>query len=100
VADALDKLGRHAKKLQLRSMRAGNYAHNSFMVGPYMPKFLDSEHGKEFAEKYAETLESASVRFAGAKGKVTATLSTRACFAFSCHEDDEVAVKSILRKIV
>jgi len=30
----------------------------------------------------------------------TAKLTTKACFAFSCHEDDYEAVKSIIRKLV
>ena len=100
VADALDKLAKHTKNLQLRSIRVSEYAHNSFMIGPYTPKFLDSEHGKEFMEQYADFITTASVRFAGSKGKVTASLSTKACFGFSCHEDDVSVVKSILRKLV
>jgi hypothetical protein len=100
VADALDKLAQHTKNLQLRSIRVSEYAHNSFMIGPYAPKFLDSEHGKEFMEQYADFITTASVRFAGSKGKVTASLSTKACFGFACHEDDVSVVKSILRKLV
>jgi len=100
VADALEKLARHTKNLQLRSIRVSEYAHNSYMIGPYTPKFLDSEHGKEFLEQYADFITTASVRFAGPKGKVTASLSTKACFGFACHEDDLSVVKSILRKLV
>jgi len=100
VSDALEKLAANTKNMQLRSIRVSDYAHNSFMIGPYTPKFLDSEHGKEFMEQYAEAITSASVRFAGPKGKVTASLSTKACFGFSCHEDDQSFVKGILRKLV
>lgn len=100
VAETLEKLAEHTKNLQLRSIRVSDFAHNSFMVGPYTPKFLDSEHGKEFMEQYADFITTASVRFAGPKGKVTASLSTKACFGFSCHEDDQSVVKSILRKLV
>jgi len=100
VPDALEKLAKHTKNLQLRSLRVSEYAHNSFMIGPYTPKFLDSEHGKEFLDQYADFITTASVRFAGSKGKVTASLSKKACFGFSCHEDDVSVVKSILRKLV
>jgi hypothetical protein len=100
VMAALQKLAKEQPKFVLRSVRVSDYAHNSCMTGPYAPKFLDSEHGKEFLEEYAEGLVAASVKFAGAHGRVTASLSPSACFTFSCHEDDQPQIRSILRKLV
>ncbi|MFW6062169.1 MAG: hypothetical protein ACOC93_05110, partial [Planctomycetota bacterium] len=68
--------------------------------GPYAPKFLDSEHGKEFIEQYLDFLDSASVRFQGPSGRVNVTLKNLACFSYSCQEDDQPWVQSILRKLI
>jgi hypothetical protein len=97
---ALEKLAATTKSFQLRAIRVSEYAHNSYMVGPYAPKFLDSEHGKDFMEEHIETITSASVRFAGPKGKVMVSLSPKACFTYSCNEDDQAAVQAILRKLI
>lgn len=99
VADALDKLAGLTEKFQLKSIRVGDFAHNSYMAGPYTPKFLDSEHGKDFLEANAETVTAANVRFAGSMGRVNAKITPNACFGFSCHEDDRPVVMSILRKL-
>jgi len=99
IASAVGKLLRLTEKFQLRSVRISEYAHNSFMSGPYAPKFLDSEHGRDFLEEYAEFVTAATVRFAGPTGRVNVTLSGRACFGYSCNEDDQPAVQSILRKL-
>ena len=100
VPAAIEKLAAETKNFQLRSIRVSDYAHNSYMMGPYAPKFLDSEHGKEFMEKYLEFIASAAVRFAMPKGKVTVNLSPKACFGYSCNEDDQAAVQAVLRKLV
>ena len=70
------------------------------MTGAYAPKFMDSQHGQEFMEEYAEQMVSASVKFAAPTGRATVTLTPKACFGFSCNEDDQPAVQSILRKLV
>ena len=100
IPDALDKLAANVKNFQLRSIRVSDYAHNSYMVGPYAPKFLDSEHAKDFLAEHIESVMSASVRFALPKGKVGLTLSPKACFSYSCNEDDQAAVQAVIRKLV
>lgn len=100
LPSALEKLAGATKAFQLRSIRVKEYAHNSYMVGPYAPKFLDSEHGKDFLQEHLETVTSAAVQFAGPKGKVRVSLSPNACFSYSCNEDDQAAVQAVLRKLV
>jgi hypothetical protein len=70
------------------------------MIGPYSPKFQDTEHGKDFLEEYAEAVTSASIRFQGPHGKVTVGVSPKAAFSFSCNEEDPPAVKNILRTLI
>jgi len=100
VPRVLEKLMGMTERFQLRSVRVSDYAHNSYMAGPYAPKFLDTEHGREFLEEYAESVTAASVRFSAPAAMATANLSPKACFSFSCHEDDRSVVQSILRKLV
>ena len=100
IAAALEKLAKETQKFQFRSARVSEYAHNSYMSGPYGPKFLDSEHGKDFLGEYSEFVVAASVKFAGPTGRVTVSLSPKACFGFSCNEDDQPQVQSILRKLI
>lgn len=100
IPSALNNLMKNVQKFQLRALRVSDYAHNSYMTGTYGPKFLDSQHGQEFLEEYAEQVVSASVKFQAQKGRANATLTPNACFAFSCNEDDQPVVQSILRKLV
>ncbi len=100
IPAAIDYLLANTQRFQLKSVRVNEYAHNSFMLGPYTPKFLDSEHGREFMEQYAEFVTSASVRFQGPTGRVNVTLKPLACLSFSCNEDDQPQVQSLLRKLV
>jgi hypothetical protein len=100
VAAALEKLAKTVEKFQIKSVRVGDFSHNSFMTGPYAPKFLDSEHGKDFLEEYAESVTAASVRFACPMGRVNARITPNACFGFSCHEEDRPVVMSYLRKLL
>jgi len=100
IPSAIEKLARNTEKFQLRSIRVSEYAHNSFMSGPYAPKFLDSQHGVDFLDEYAEFVAAASVRFAGPTGRINVKLSPKACFSYSCNEDDQPTVQSILRKLV
>ncbi len=92
IASAIDKLTRTAERLQLRSIRVSEYAHNSFMSGPYAPKFLDTEHGTDFLGEYAEFVTAARVRFQAPSSRATVNLSPKACFTYSCNEDDQHAV--------
>ena len=100
IPGALEKLANQTERFQLRAIRVNDYAHNSYMAGPYAPKFLDSEHGKDFLAEYAEFVVSADVRFAGQMGRVNVKLTPKASFSFSCHEEDRPAVQSILRRLV
>ncbi len=100
VISAIDKLANNTQRFQLKAIRVSDYAHNSFMSGPYTPKFLDTEHGKDFLYEYADHVQSAAVRFQGPSGRVTVNLTPRACFSFSCDEEDQTEVQSILRKLI
>jgi hypothetical protein len=84
----------------LRAVRVSNYAANSFTIGPYAPKFADTQHGKDFLEQYAEAVTAASVRFQGTAGRVTATLTPKACFTYACNEEDVPAAKNALRSLI
>ncbi|MCP4375743.1 MAG: hypothetical protein GY794_06155 [bacterium] len=100
IPSAIDKLVANTERCQLRSLRVSDYSHNSYMIGPYQPKFLDSQHGMDFLNEYVEGVTAANIRFAGPSGRVNVKLSATACFAFSCSEDDQPYVQSILRKLI
>ena len=99
VQTAVEKLMKSTQKFQLRAIRVSDYAANSYMIGPYAPKFMDTEHGLKFLEQYAEAIQTAQVRFAGPGGRAAATLTPAACFSYSCPEDDQPHVQQILRKL-
>jgi hypothetical protein len=92
-------ISQKVERLQLVSVSIGDYSHNSYMVGGYNPKFLDSQHGLDFSAEYAESINSMSVKFAGPTGKVTMKLTNKASFTFSCHEDDYDYVAAICRRL-
>ncbi len=96
----IDRLLQQTEKFQLRAARVTDYTHNSFMNGTYAPKFLDTDHGKDFLEEYADHIKSASVKFAGPSGRITATLAPNACFGYSCNEDDQQHAQAQLRKLL
>jgi hypothetical protein len=101
ILQAIHKLRSQADRFQLKSVRIKDYAHDSYMAGPYGPTFLDSEHGLEFLETYAESVTAAVVRFQGQAGRVSVNLSPRACFRYSLsHEDDNPSVQALLRSLV
>ena len=100
VAAAIETLAGSTQRFVLRSARVSDFAHNSYLIGPYAPRFADSAHGKEFLDEHAEGVTSASVRFQGPTGRVTAGLTPAACFSYSCHEDDVPTVRNILRKLL
>ena len=100
IASSVARLGERTERFQLRSVRVSEYAHNSFMSGPYAPKFLDSEHGKDFLEEYAQFVVAANVRFRLQMGYANVRLAAKACFGYSCHEEDRPGVQSILRQLL
>ena len=100
ILAAVDKLAKSAKRFQLRSIRISEYAHDSYMSGPYAPKFLDSEHGRDFLGEYAEFVKAAGVRFQTQSGRATVNLSPKACFGYSCNEEDQAEVQALLRKLI
>lgn len=100
VVDAIDKLFRSTNKFQLKSIRISEYAHSSYVCGPYAPKFLDTEHGRDFLTEYADFVTAAGCRFQGEHGRVTVNLKPKANYGYSLsNEDDNPAVQSILRKL-
>lgn len=96
----VESLIKETKKFQLRAVRVSDYAANSYMIGAYTPKFMDTDHGLKFMEEYAAVLKTVQVRFAGPSGRVNVTLTPNACFSYSCHEDDQPEVQRILRALV
>jgi len=99
IASAFDILTRNVERVELRGIRVSEYAHDSYMSGPYAPKFLDSQHGLDFLAEFTEFTKSAKVRFRGPTGPVNVTLTPNACFGYSCNEDDQAEIQSILRKL-
>jgi len=100
IPSAIDKLTANTERCQLRSLRVSDYSHNSYMIGPYQPKFLDSQHGMDFLSEYVAGVTTANIRFAGPSGSINVKLTATACFSFSCSEDDQPYVQSILRKLM
>jgi len=100
ILTAIDKLAARTEKFQLRAARVSDYAHNSFMSGTYGPKFLDTEHGKDFLSEYVDYIKAASVRFAGPSGRITVALAPTACFSFSCNEEDHSTAQAVLRTLI
>lgn len=100
VSAAVERLMKETQRFQLRAVRVSDYAANSYMIGPYAPKFMDTEHGLKFLEEYAEALKSVQVRFAGPTARCNVTLTPGACFSYSCAEDDQPAIQQILRGLV
>jgi len=100
VASAVDKLRENVRRFVLRGVRVSEYAHNSYMSGPYAPKFLDSEHGRDFLAEYAEFVRAASVRFQTQTGRANVGLAPTARFSYSCNEDDQAEVQDVLRRLV
>lgn len=100
IMTACDKLRENTKRFQIVSARISDYAHNSYMIGPYTPKFLDSQHGVDFLTNYIEAVTAVNVRFVGSAGRINLKITPNACFSFSCNDEDESYVKSILRKLV
>ena len=99
IPAAVDKLLESTEKFQLRTVRVSEYAHSSYMSGPYAPKFLDTEHGRDFMAEYVEYVTAAGVRFMAPSGRATVNLTQKACFRFSCGDDDQSFVQTILRKL-
>lgn len=100
VIQAIETLQAQMSSFQLRAVKISDYSHNSYMTGGYGPKFLDNEHGREFLEKYAAALVSATVRFRVNGRKVNVTLRPNACLSYSCDSDDQAAVQAILRNLI
>ncbi len=101
IPAVIERLRGETQKFQLRSIRVSDYAHDSYMCGPYTPKFLDSEHGMDFLKEYVEYVTSASVSFRGQHGRVTVSLAPKACFRYSLsNEEDKPLVQALLRKMI
>lgn len=101
IPAAIEKLKANVARFQLRSVRISEYAHNSYMLGPYSPKFFESEQGSEFLKEYIDYVTQANISFQGPHGRVTVTLTPKACFSYSiANEDDKPIVQAVLRKLI
>lgn len=99
VASAVEKLSKQSR-FQLKSVKVSDFAKDSYMIGPYGPKFQDTEHGTGFLAEYAAAVTAATVKFQAPHGPATVTIRPNACLSFSCNEEDPQAVKNILRELV
>ena len=100
VVAAVQRLQRTTERFQLKSVRLKAFAHNSYVEGPYAPKFLDSESGLDFMQEHVDEVTSAVVRFQGPGGRATVTLTPNSCFRYTLsNEDDNSAIQSLLRKL-
>lgn len=100
IPSAIRTLQKNTKQFQLKSIRITEYAHNSYMLGPYGPKFLETEAGMEFLQEYADFCTSATAKFQGPHGRVSVTVSPKACFRYSIsNEDDKPYVQNLLRQV-
>jgi hypothetical protein len=99
VVRAVGKLSSRVERFRLHSVRLEGYAYNSYMVGTYSPRFLDSEHGLEFLAEHDEGVLSACVRFVGPNGRVSLIITRNACFTYSCEEADQDFAKTVLRRL-
>ncbi len=97
---AVEKVMNNTQRFMLRTIRVTDYAADSYMIGPYAPKFLDTEHGLKFLEDFGEAVKSVQVRFAAPTAKANVTLAPNACFSYSCHEDDQPVVQQLLRGLL
>ena len=101
IPATIEKLQARTERFQLRSIRVSDYAHDSYMCGPYSPKFLESEHGIDFLKEYVDYVTAANVSYRGPHGRVTVTLTPKACFRYSLgNEDDKPVVQALLRKLI
>ncbi|MFW6133440.1 MAG: hypothetical protein ACOC8F_06040 [Planctomycetota bacterium] len=100
VPVAVDTLLDSAKRARLAAVRVNEYAHNAYMSGPYAPKFLDTQHGRDFLAEYGEFVTAARVRFQASGGRVTVNITPKAALSYSCSEDDQVEVQNLLRRLV
>lgn len=96
---AVDRLAETASKFQVRSVRVTDYAANSYCQGVYAPKFLSTEHAREFLQTYADYLTAVSVRFAGGAGRVGVNLQPTASYGLTCDEEDQAEALALLRKL-
>jgi len=101
IPGAVEKLASRTKRFQLKKFRTKTYCHNSYMSGPYAPKFLDNQHGQDFMEEYAEKAAAATVRFQMPSGPATVHLSPTASFSYSVKDENDVeAIQKLLRELL
>lgn len=100
LIELVDLLGGSMQRFSIKTARVTDYAHNSYMIGPYAPKFSSLEHGMGFIREHEAALASVTVRFVIQSSRVTLTLTPKACFGFSCHEDVVSQVIVLLRGLV
>jgi len=100
LARALEKLASAVDRFQLRDVRLPNYSLSSYVVGSLSACFTDTEHGLDFVQKHSDSLAGATVRYQASSGRVSLRLSAEACFAYACKEEDDLNVRSLLRKLV
>jgi hypothetical protein len=100
VARAVAKLSGRLERFMLQSVRLEGYSPKSYMSGVFCPRFADSEHGIEFLSEHSDAAVLAHIRFAGANGLVSATISRKACFVYSCDHDDREFVRSVFQRLI
>jgi hypothetical protein len=91
---------RDTARCQLRTVNVGEYSHNSYMTGPYRPRFLDSIHGREFLEEYGEAAKDVRLRWQSGMGRASATIRPNGCVTYSCQADDQPHVERMLLDVL
>ena len=100
VIKAIDWLTANVERLQVRRSDISDYSHNSYMIGPYAPKFLDSQHGLDFTQEYIAGVKKVAVRFSGPAGHIGLNLTAAASFTGTVKDEDDLPhAQSICRKI-
>jgi hypothetical protein len=100
IIAAVESLAKTEKKFQVKAAKVSTYCANSFMDGPYAPKYMDTQHGLDFLNEHAEALASVKVWFSAPTGRAKVTISRTAFFSYSCNDDDQQYVQAVLCKLV
>jgi hypothetical protein len=100
VPTAVRRLSGKVSRFAVRSVKVEHYSPKSYMAGPFSPRFSDSDHGMDFIEANPDAITSAKVTFFATAGMVTLSLNRVSCFRYTCYEDDNDMVESLLKTLI
>jgi len=99
LGDFLVRMSSVVERFQLRRLKVKGYAPASYVKGTYDAVFDDSDRGLRFLADHGDGVTAATVSYSGENGRVTIGLTARACFSYSCSDEDESTVRDLLREI-